>query len=45
MDRHGQSGGQEMGGDSSERTGQWARALRKGPELKNSTWEYLWGSG
>lgn len=43
VDSHGHSGGQEMRGDSSETTGEWALALWKGPELKNSTWECLGG--
>lgn len=43
MDRHGHSDGQGMGGGSSERTREWAQALRKGPEFKNSMWECLWG--
>lgn len=43
MDSHGHSGGQETGGDSSETTGEWALALWKGPELKNTMWECLGG--
>lgn len=42
-DRHGHSGGQGQGGDSSERTGEGHGPLRKGSELRNSMWERLWG--
>lgn len=37
--RHGHCGGKKMGSDSSERTGECAWALRKGPEFKTSMWE------